>query len=199
MCFGGGSNKAADEANRQEKERMARIAATQASVNQVFDSPERAAEIMKVVQAFREQQTDQLNEQQDDARRELKFSLARGGNVGGSLQADLSRRMSTDYQRALLGVESRAQGYGSKISAADQDARARLISLATSGLDATTAASQSAAALRSNIEGIRSEALASSVADPFSSFSKTFTRMREDYDRRRGLKDSGVSQYGKVG
>lgn len=197
MCFPKPSTKAADEANRIEQERQAKISATQATVNSVFDDPRRAAEIEGVVSAVRQQQLDQLNEQNTDVTRDLKFNLARGGQIGGSLQADMNARQSKAYQRALLKAEQGAQGIGSKIRMGDDDARARLITLATSGLDATTGAAQSASAMRQGIDSARSDALAQGAADAFSGFKTTYAKMREDYDRRRGINDS-VGMYGRL-
>ena len=199
MCFSQPKNKAADEANRIEQERQAKISATQATINDVFNDPRRAAEIEGVVSAVRQQQLDQLNEQNADVTRDLKFNLARSGQVGGSLQTDMNARKSKAYQRALLKAEQSAQGVGSKIRMGDDDARARLISLATSGLDATTGAAQSASAMRSSIDSARQDALAQGAADAFSGFRTSYAKMREDYDRRRGLKDSGASMYGRLG
>ena len=126
MCFGGGgSNKAAEEANRAEAARQAAIADTQQRVNAVFDDPRRAAEIAAVVDAVRQQNVDRLNEQNADAVREAKFGLARSGQVGGSLQTDVNSRLSRAYQRGLLTAEQAAQGAGTQISQADEDARAQ--------------------------------------------------------------------------
>lgn len=197
MC-GGGNNDAAEEANRQQAERDARIKNTQSRINAVFDAPGREAEIKAVVDAVRQQQLDTLNDQQAKNARQLKFATARGGQAGGSVYRDLNTEAKKAYDRGVLRVEQGAQGTGSKLRAADQDARARLISLATSGLDATTAAAQSGAALRSNLETARSDALGESVADAFSGFADTYGRMQEDYQRRRGLQESGVSLYGKL-
>ena len=200
MCFGGGgSNKAAEEANRAEVARQAAIADTQQRVNAVFDDPRRAAEIAAVVDAVRQQNVDRLNEQNADAVREAKFGLARSGQVGGSLQTDVNSRLSRAYQRGLLTAEQAAQGAGTRISQADEDARAQLISLATQGLDATTGAQRAGATMRNNLDAGRNEALAADIASSFGGVNDTFKRWREDYDRRRGLSDSGISYYGKVG
>ena len=200
MCFGGGgSNKAAEEANRAEAARQAAIADTQQRVNAVFDDPRRAAEIATVVDAVRQQHVDQLNEENADAVREAKFGLARSGQVGGSLQTDVNSRLSRSYQRGLLTAEQAAQDAGTRISQADEDARAQLISLSTQGLDATTGAQRASATMRNNLDAGRNEALAADIASSFGGVNDTFKRWREDYDRRRGLSDSGISYYGKVG
>ena len=193
--MGSPSNKAANEANRQEQARQQAIAETQARVNQVFDDPSRAADIADYVGAVREFQSDDLNRQKADADRNLRFALARGGLTGGSTQRDQQQRFGEDYSRGLLEVERRAQGAGAELQAADQDARARLIQLATTGLDATTAAQQAGAALRTNLEAGRSTAMAQGLGDMFGGVKSFADASRTASERRRGLRDSGYSPY----
>lgn len=162
-----GGNKAAKEANAAEAQRQAAIRGTQSRINQVFNDPKRQADINDFVNATRSYYQQDLDRQKGNADRGLKFALARSGLTGGSTQVDQQQQLGQDYGRGLLQVEQKAQGAGASLSAADQDARARLISLATSGLDATTAAQQASAAMRSNLEAGRSEAQLGSLADSF--------------------------------
>lgn len=192
---GGGDNRAADEANRQEQARQAAIAATQGRVNQVFNNPARAADIADYVGAIRQYHGDDLSRQKADADRELRFAMARGGLTGGSTQVDQQKLFGQDYARGLLDVERRAQGAGAELEAADQEARARLISLATSGLDATTAAQSAASAMRTNLEAGKSAAMANGIGQVFGQ-TKTFAdRARDAAEKRRALADYGNSLY----
>jgi len=191
----GGNDDAAKAANQAEKQRQGAISSTQGRINQVFNDPTRKADIADYVGAIREFHTKDLNEQKADSDRQLRFALARGGNIGGSTQRDQQKQFGKDYADGLLQVERKAQGAGSQLEAADQDARARLISLATTGLDATTAAQQSAAAMRTNLEAGRSTALAEGIGDVFGSVKGFADRAREAADRRRGLRDSGYNLY----
>ncbi len=153
--MGSPSNRAARQAQAAEEARMRAIAGTQAKVNEVFNSPQRAAEIQQLVNAVREFKLTDLNDQKQVADRQLAFFKARKGQVGGSTQIDRQKQLGKDYNRGVLDVDRQAAGVGASVSAADQDARARLISLATSGLDATTGARQAGEALRSNLESTR--------------------------------------------
>lgn len=197
----GGSNKASEEAQRAEAARLAQIKATQGAINGVFDGPARAADIANYVNASRDYYTQDLNRQKADTDRNLKFAMARNGQIGGSTQVDQGKRFSDIYSRGLLEVERKAQGAGAGIEAADQDARARLLSLATTGLDATTAAQQSAAALRTNLEAGAGERNMGALGDAFSSFKDFIDRSRESADRRRANTESGFyrSIYGNAG
>ena len=195
MCFPKPSNKAADEAAAAEKARQAAIAATQGRVNAVFDSPERQAEIERAIAAQREFETGILNQKKADTDRQLKFALARNGQVGGSTQVDQQRRFGQDYANALLGVERSAQGFGANIRSADQDARARLISLATAGLDATTGAQQAAEAMRVNLQAGNANRNAESVANAFVNFNDFLKSSRERADRQRADRVAGFNYY----
>lgn len=186
---------AADRAQRLEEERQARIAATQGRINEVFDSPARAAEIADVISAVRERDLIDLDRQAGDANRGLRFALARGGQIGGSTQRDQAQVLADEYARGRLGAESRAQGVGANLQAADQDARSRLIQLATQGLDATTAAQQAASSLQSNLEGARSTAMGQQLGDQFGGVSDFVKNAREAATRRRANLDA----YGRIG
>lgn len=181
----GGSNKASNEANKAEEERIAAIKQAQGTINGVFDAPSRKADIADYVNATRGQMNDGLERQKIETDRELRFALARGGMTGGSVAVDKRRGFGEAYQRGLLDVERRAQGAGAGIESADQEARARLMGQATQGLDMTTAAAQSAASMRTNLAAGQAERNASSLGDAFAAF-KTFTdRSREAADKRR--------------
>lgn len=195
MCFPKPSNKAADEAAAAEKARQAAIAGTQGRVNAVFDSPERQAEIERAIAAQREFETGILNQKKSDTDRQLKFALARNGQVGGSTQVDQQRRFGQDYANALLGVERSAQGFGANIRSADQDARARLISLATAGLDATTGAQQAAEAMRVNLQAGNANRNAEGVANAFVNFNDFLKSSRERADRQRADRVAGFNYY----
>ena len=195
MCFPKPSNKAAEEAAAAEKARQAAIAGTQGRVNAVFDSPERQAEIERAIAAQREFETGILNQKKADTDRQLKFALARNGQVGGSTQVDQQRRFGQDYANALLGVERSAQGFGANIRSADQDARARLISLATAGLDATTGAQQAAEAMRVNLQAGNANRNAEGVANAFVNFNDFLKSSRERADRQRADRVAGFNYY----
>ena len=185
MCLSPPKNKAADEAAKAEAERQAAIKATQGAVNGVFDGPARKAEIGDYVNATRDYYTQGLNRQKADTDRELRFALARGGLTGGSTQNDQAKRFADTYTRGLLDVERRAQGAGAGVEGADQDARARLIALATSGLDATTGAQMSASALRTNLEAGRGDMQVGALGDAFATFKPFIDRSRDAAERRR--------------
>lgn len=193
--MGGSSNKAANQANEAEKQRQQAIQATQARINGVFDSPSRAADITSTVDAQRQFLTKNLDQQRSDAARGTKFALARSGLTGGSEQIDQNARLDKTYDQGVLSAEQKAQGVGAALEQSDQDSRARLIQLATSGLDATTAASQSAAALQSNLQASRSTQNANALGDLFSNYNSFAKNARDAQLRRQANQDAGVGLY----
>lgn len=191
----GGSDKASKEAQRQEAERQAAIKNTQAAINAVFDDPTRAADIADAVGAQRQFLTSDLSEQKANADRNLKFALARGGTLGGSVQNDKQQILGQDYAKGLLDVQRKSAGFGAQLESADQDARSQLISLATTGLDSTTAASMAASKLRSNLESGASEAALQGLGDVFGKMGDFWKQSQDDAVRRKASQQA----YGLYG
>lgn len=191
----GGSDDAAKQARADEQARLAGIQRTQGAINGVFDAPQRRADIASFVDATRQFYGNDLDTQKAEADRKLRFALARGGQIGGSLNRDKQTQFGKDYAKGVLAVDQRARGAGADLEGQDQDARARLISLSTSGLDATTAASQSAAAMRSSLQGANSTARAQGIGDVFGSFAKFYQDTQDARERRRGWDATGLSLY----
>ena len=193
------AESAADKAARLEQERQARIAEAQKRINGVFDNPNRKGEIADFVSALRDYHLQDLDRQKATTDRELRFAMARGGLTGGSVNVDKNREFAEEYLRGRLNVENRALGAGADLEARDQDARARLIQLATSGMDTTTAAQQAAASMGSNLESARATAYGQQMGDQFAGFGKFIKDRREEAIRRQGVRDSGIGYYGNGG
>lgn len=185
-----GSDRASREAQRNEEARQAAIRRTQGAVNDVFSAPGRKADIADYVSAIREQYTGDLNEQKTDTDRNLKFALARGGLTGGSTQVDQQRNVAEGYTKGLLEVDRQARGAGAQVEASDQDARSRLIGLATSGLDSTSAASMAASSMRTSLEAGKSAAQTQSFGSVFGGLQDYFKQAAEAAVRRRADKQA---------
>lgn len=181
----GASDNASKEAQKNEEARQAAIKNTQAAINAVFNDPSRAADIADAVAANRQYLTSDLDEQKANADRNLKFALARGGVLGGSVQTDKQRILGQDYSKGLLDVQRKSAALGANLESADQQSRANLISLATTGLDTTTANSMAASALRSNLEGGSAEAQLQSIGDAFGNLGDFWKKSQDDALRRK--------------
>lgn len=186
----GGSTKAAEEAKREEDARQTAIKGAQTGINNAYDNPQRKGEIADYVQSLRKFFGEDLSRQKADTDRNLKFALARGGLTGGSTNIDQQKRIGENYARGVLDVERKAQGGGASLEAADQDSRMRLISMATQGLDATTAASQSASAMRSSLNAGKATEMANGLGDVFANTKSYYQKAADDAVRRRADYDA---------
>jgi hypothetical protein len=181
-----------DEAERQFKMQEATD-----RLNAVFDSPERAGQVQDFLAALREQYGNQLNRQQTDAKRNLKFSLARGGLTGGSANVDANRRMGEEYTDALLGAENRAQAAVGDLRGQDESSRSNLISMIRAGLDSTTAASRAGSAMQANAQSAQGRAMSDGLGDMFGSTADLYKRQTEAAERRRGERVAYDTVYGR--
>lgn len=192
--MGGGSNNAQREAQAAESQRQASIAYTQGRINDVFSSPQREADISDYVGGLRQYYQQDLDRQKADADRSLKFALARTGQVGGSTQVDQQARFATDYAKALLQTNQKAEQAGAELRANDQDARSRLISLATSGLDATTGAQMAAQSLRAGLESSKGAAMSQGLGQMFQAYDQ-YNQATQDAKARQRAFDATTGLY----
>lgn len=203
MGLGGGTDKASKAAADEQKKKEAAIKQSQDGINAAYNSPARAADIASYVDEMRKYFMGDLNEQKADNDRNMKFALARSGQIGGSTQIDQQKRAGETYNKGVLEVERKSKGAGAELESADQDARLRLISMATQGLDAQTGAQQAAAGMRSALQSGKSSALANGLGDLFSSYKtaydnseKAAVRRKADFDAYGGFYAPSKLVYG---
>lgn len=190
---GGSSNSAQRAAEAAEAERQARIRDSVTRINLAFDNPQRAKELGDYLGATRQFYMDDLNRQKGDTDRNLKFAMARNGLTGGSVAIDNARRVGEDYTRGVVEADRRAQGAVADLRSQDEQSRLGLISMAQSGLDATTASSRALSALQNNIQAGRATSTAQGIGDAFGSFANIYRRSQEDAARRRGEMQYGLT------
>ena len=181
----GSSNKASNAAQAEEDKRRAEIEATQRTVESIFGSSAREAQVQDLEDATREFLQDDLDREKGKNDRGLKFALARNGLSGGSTAIDQNRNLSEAYLRGLLQIERRAQGAGANLKAQDQEAKNTIFSQALSGLDSTTAAHNAASALSANVATAKTDALQGGFGDLFTSFNDIFKASAEQAGRRK--------------
>jgi hypothetical protein len=194
MGGSGGNNDAQRQAEQNEAERQRQIAASTGQINAIFDSPERQAQYAKLGADTTKYFTDQLNEQKVNADRNLKFALARGGQIGGSVQIDQTKQLGNDYLKGIIEATRRGNSAAANLRSADESTRMNLIAAAQAGLDATTGASNAASSLRSNLEGAQADATANSLGDLFGDVSSIYKKSQDDKAYRQQYKN-GLSLY----
>lgn len=197
MGIGGGSNKAAKAAQQQEAARQAGIANAVNQINSVYDSPQRQqqyADFQKALQAYNLQQ---LNQQKTDADRQLNFAMARQGLTGGSADADASANLARSYNQGVLKSQQQAASAAANLQSADQQQKQQLIGLAQSGLDATSAANQALAGLRTNLQAAQAQAQAQGLGDMFSGLAQLYDYSQQAKNNQRLLvTPNGTGLYG---
>lgn len=191
--MGGSSSSATRQAEAQERERQAAIAASTGRINEVFNDPARQGQYDQLVKDTQTYYQRDLDQQKGDTDRQLKFAMARGGQTGGSVSIDQNKRVGEDYLRGVIEANRRAQGAGADLRQADEQARSNLLAMAQSGLDATTASSQAASSMRNNLLSGQAGATAQGLGNMFGGMSDVFRRSQDAAELRRGQK-YGMSQ-----
>lgn len=176
----GGSDKATKAAQASEAAREAAQKQTIAAINAAYDSPQRAAQIQDFVDATQTYLGDDLSRQKAINDRQLKFSLARNGQIGGSTQIDQSAKLGQDYARGVLQVTQQAQGAGANLRQQDEQSKMNLIALSNQGLDATTAATEAAQAQGSALDSAKSQATVAGLTGQFNDLSDFYQQSQSN-------------------
>ena len=188
MGSGRSANKRQMRAAEQaEAARRQQIQQATGQIDAVFDSPERAAQIEDYLGAMRGHYTADATKQRESADRNLQFAVARGGQTGGSVDADAREGLGNEFMRALLESERRAQGDAGNLRSQDMQTRLGLIDMAQSGADVTTGATRAAQAMRMNADP-RGQ-MVSGLGDMFAGTGAVVQRKNEAGARRRAEKD----------
>lgn len=193
--MGGDNNRAQRAAEQRENERQAKIAQGTSAVNAAFDNPQREAQYADFLDASRKIYTDDVNRRNADANLQATFALARSGLTGGSRDRDVGQRLGEDYIQALTRAETLAQGDVGRLRDADRSAKQSILALVQGGLDASTAASQSASALRSGLEANAAGNQIDALGSLFGNVAEINARSEAARERRQAAQDYGNSMY----
>lgn len=196
MGSSNGAERAQREAQQAEEARRAAIADTTRRVNAVYDAPERQRQYNDFVGAVRDNYVRDAQRQKAVTDRNLKFSMARSGLVGGSADVDAKRTLGEEFNRGILTAEGKAQSALADLRAQDEASRLDLIQLAQSGLDATTATQRAGAQIAASAQGAKSDAMAQGLGDIFGSTSAIYKQQQEAAARRAGQLAPVGSLYG---
>lgn len=176
-----------------EAARQGRITSNVTSINSAFSG--RQPQYDALGGALRERFNTDLAKQRENATRQTKFSLARGGLTGGSAAIDAGRNLTREAQEGVIQAERKARGGVADLQARDEATRSQLIGLAQSGNDIGNAASQTAQALRANL-GSANDSLVNGLGEVFGNTAQAYRTQQDAAARRRGL--SEASTYTKA-
>lgn len=183
-----GSSKAEKQAQANEAERQRQIAASSDAINSAYDNPARTGQYGKLAADTTKYYTSDLNQQKAINDRKLKFSLARSGNFGGSLQVDQTRSLGQDYLKGLVEASRRGQAAGANLQSADEQSRMNLLAMAQSGLDATTAGSRAASTMQTNLQSGMADSTANALGDTFGNFANIYSKSEQKKAEQQGFK-----------
>ncbi|GAB3188548.1 hypothetical protein [Hydrogenophaga aquatica] len=193
---GGGGDGGAGEARQQEADRQARIKAATDAINATFNNSGRESLYADQRGAVYDLNRMEVDRQATDAERANRFALARTGLMGGSAQidsvADINRRTNEGLMRAG-GIADQASA---DLRTADEQARANLISLAQSGIDTGTAASQALNSLRVNNANAASARAGATVGGLFNDLSHAYLMNQANIGRNAAANPNAQQWYG---
>lgn len=199
--MGGGNNKAAQQAEQSERDRMARVAQSTSAINAAYGDPRRANDINDYGRAVLEFQRKDLDRGKAEADRQARFAMARTGLTGGSRDVDVNRDLAETYDRGVLDATRKSEGAMAQLRSQDQSAKNNLIALAQSGMDATTAAQQAAEGIRVNLANARADMGQQSIGNLFSRFADIYKTSQEQKGKREAQRHAGGYDglFGQVG
>lgn len=178
------SEKAAEQARRDEEERQARIRQGTESIADTFsqfDDDFYAGRKDAYVKFAR----PQLDEQVSDAKEQLIFALARNGTLDGSVRIDRMADIDKRYSEGLQDIESRGLDFATRARDDVENTRADIVSqLQVTG----DAAGASNAALN--------RAVALSAPEPYSPIEQLFTDATSAFAQQAALERAHSAGYG---
>jgi hypothetical protein len=143
--------------------------------------------------AVRQVNTTELNRQSDEAKRNLKFNLARAGLGGGSVDVDSQTELARRYNQGTLKIEEMADQAGADLRMADERTRMSLVGQAQAGLDATQATQLALKNLEANATAANAVGQYQSLGDLMSDLADYYGMSRYMMGRSSG---QVVSPYG---
>lgn len=190
----GGSNNASQAAEQQQQQQQAAIQQGTNQVQAIFADPSRQAQYDQLAKATTDYYTNQLNQQQQKANRQLSFTLAQNGQIGGSVQADQNAQLGTEYNQGVLQATQLGQQAKAGLQASDTQEQANLIAAVQGGESATQASTQAAEAMRSNLSGAQANAQTQAFGNMFGDIATLYQNNQTAQANRNGY----LYGYGSV-
>lgn len=185
MCFGGGNNAAA-AATKQQADQQQNINSNVSAINNAFQG--RQGQYNDYLGALNKSYQTQLDLQQQNASRGLKFSLARNGQTGGSVAADQGGELQKEMAQGQITAEQQAQAKLAGLKSSDQAEKQQLISLAQSGANIGNAGMQTADSLQANLEGAQKDLGPNTLGNIFGGVANTIDKYNTAAQSRLGLR-----------
>lgn len=118
----------------------------------------------------------QLEEDKEQAARDMSFAHARAGTGGSSQAIDSGREFQTRLDRGLIDVANRADTAATNLRGADEQTRLGLISKVVGGMDQGSAITSALSQMGVNAEQAANAANSGRIANAFSDMASIYGR-----------------------
>jgi hypothetical protein len=161
------SNKAASAAAQASADNQQQVAGATAAIQNAYGSNARQAQYQTYAQNLQKYYNTQIQQQQNIANQNLKFSLARSGLNGGSQAAYAGGVEAKDAATASLNAENQVESATANLKQSDVNSENSLIALAQNGLSTGNAATQIAQSQQANLNNAQSAANPTALGNLF--------------------------------
>lgn len=168
------ADNAAFEASRQNK-----INLVQGQVDAAYGSPQRQQQYTTFGNALRDYYSQALDKKKAIATRQLKFGLAKQGQIGGSQQVDRNRQLGEELTNASTSNENAVQNAVAGLKSADQQSRIALRNEAGSGLALNQVGQRASESEQQNIGTADYAARAKGIGDVFGDTLATYKAIQD--------------------
>lgn len=165
----GGTDAAEIERQRQERAQLAIDA-----INATFDNANREALYQNQRDAVYQLNAQEVERQAEEAERANRFAMARNGLLGGSVDIDSNSELNRRTNEGLSKAGGIADAAMADLQTSDENTRSNLVSMATAGTDATTAAQLANSGLKQNMDAAKSNAAVASVGSLFNDIGNAY-------------------------
>jgi len=194
--MGSGGNQAANAANAANAQRQAQINSSIQQINNAYGSPQRQQQYAQYGQSLNNYYTNQVNEQEAQNARQLKFAMARSGLTGGSAAADANTQLQKDYTQGLLQASQQAQSGKAALEQSDVNAKNQLISLAQQGDYTGSLPSEISASQNASLDAAKGYSNANALQNLFSGTAAIYSNEQNAAAQRRAQMSPFGSLYG---
>src|ERR1700688_2093141 len=164
----------------------------QGQIQEAYDSPQRQQQYQDYMNNLKGLYTDQVNQQQQIAARNLKFSDARSGHTGGSAAADAGAMLQNDYQSGLMTAADTARAGTDSLIAADNAPKTTAIGAAVYAANVDHPGIASAGSTLQNINTAANTATAGTLGNMFSDLGNV-------YQKNKAVAGANFSPYATYG
>jgi hypothetical protein len=187
------NENAAFEASRQNK-----INTVQSQVDAAYGAPQRQQQYNTFASALRDFYGQALDKKKLQATQQLKFGLAKQGQIGGSQQVDRGRLLGEELSNAATSNERQVQSALANLKGNDEQSRIALRNEAGSGLALSQVGRRAAESEQQNIGTADVAARAKGIGDVFGDTLATYKAIQDRKALAGGYNASRSNLWGSM-